>query len=133
MKQEIKISHEKPPIFDTLVERFGIRWENVVITYGDTVHSKEPQPDEIIAHEKVHVQQQLAMGVEEWWRRYLEDPEFRKSQEAPAYQRQWQFIKTHEKNRERAFKRKLKITQDFSGAMYGHICSFQEATKIIGK
>ena len=53
----MKISHEKPPIYDRLVEAFGIDWnDGIVITYGDTLHTREGNniPQDLVIHEKKH-------------------------------------------------------------------------------
>lgn len=132
---ELKISSEVPPIYEKLHELFGVEWERgLIITYGDTIYTKDGRLSPALQrHEATHVRQQTKMGAEIWWEKYLSDPNFRKSQEAEAYRNQWQFIKQTVKNREDAFRKKLAIVGDFSGPMYGHICTSAEANQLLGK
>ena len=75
----------------------------VVYTYGDTVYipNGEALSDDLEVHEAVHIKQQAEMGAEEWWKKFLEDPEFRLSQELEAYQAQWEYIEEN-KNRKKS-------------------------------
>lgn len=132
----MKISHEKPPIYDALVESFGINWDDgIVITYGDTLHTKEGNniPQDLVVHEKTHTRQQSAFGLDDWWKYYIANPTFRMEQEAEAYRNQWQFISQNTKDRNEAFRRKMKIVQDFSSPIYGNIVTHSEALKIISR
>lgn len=129
---EMKLSKEKPPIYETLVEKFGIRWEDgVVITYGDTAYCFRDLSDDLIVHERVHVVQQLAMGVELWWELYLEDPEFRIEQEVEAYRKQYQFLCATIQDRNKLFSERLRLARDLSSPMYGNIISQNVADRLI--
>lgn len=125
----MKFSTEKPPVFERCKEQFGIGWETVIITYGDTVHSKYPVPDHLIAHEAIHIGQQLSMGVEKWWEQYFEDERFRLSQEVPAYKAQLEFLKAHYSRPER--RRIEKHIYWSMGALYGDMCTEEEAKELI--
>ncbi len=132
----MKISHEKPPIYDRLVDVFGIDWnDGIVITYGDTLHTRGGNniPQDLVVHEKTHTRQQAAIGIEEWWNNYVANRDFRLEQEAEAYRNQWQFIKHNVKNREEAFRKKMRIARDFSSPIYGNIVTHNEALKIISR
>lgn len=130
MSNEFKISHEIPSIYEKCHDRFGVDWEDgIVITYGDTVYSKYDLSPDLIIHEGIHVKQQREIGVEEWWNRYLEDKDFRLSQEVEAYGAQIKFIKTTIKDRNEIFKRCHKIWTDMV-RMYGSMCTYSEAKKL---
>lgn len=130
----MKISHEKPPIYERLVRVFGIDWnDGIVITYGDTLHTKEGNniPNDLVVHEKTHTRQQEKIGIMTWWEEYIANPEFRIKQEAEAYRNQWKFLISTEKNRERLFHKKLRLVDDLSGPIYGNVVSGSEALKLI--
>lgn len=130
----MKISHEKPPIYDTLAEAFGISWdEGIVITYGDTLHTKEGNniTNDLVAHEKTHTRQQYLRGIGQWWHEYISDPEFRLRQEIEAYQNQWNFLKQNENDREKLFRKKIRMAQHLSGPIYGNLLTHNEALKAI--
>src|SRR3990167_8359219 len=89
--KDLKLSEEKPLIYDNVSQVFGII-PHAYFTYGDTVHCvgvPNPPTADIIAHEKLHIkQQQEAGGPDLWWGKFLREPEFRVDQEAKAYARQ---------------------------------------------
>lgn len=130
----MNISYEKPPVFDNLNKYFGIQWPgSVVVTYGDTIHSGSSLPisADLLCHEKTHMKQQLSMGVDAWWQRYLEDPAFRLSQEIEAYKNQSTFIKKTIKDRERSFAMRVRLAKDCASPMYGNIITMKEALDLI--
>ena len=71
-----------PPNYDEIVKHFPVKGkESVVFTYGDTMYlpyGGTPSPD-LIKHEMTHTHQQkkIVGGAEAWWKKYMEDAEFR--------------------------------------------------------
>ena len=121
------IHEEKPSIYDRLHEVFGVEWdEGIIITYGDCVYCKYPIPPSKEVHEFVHVDQQLAYGVQKWWNRYITDPEFRLSQELEAYSTEVAWIKKNVKDRNEKFRMIRQICFDLSSPIYGRIISYKE-------
>ena len=127
----MKLSKEKPPIYEACAKKFGVNWKRgIIFTYGDTVHCRNTPSDQKLAHEQIHVNQQLSYGVKEWWSRYLEDVEFRLSQEVEAYRAEYKWIKKNVKS----YLQREKINQivsDLSGYIYGNIVSSEEARNLI--
>lgn len=129
----ITVSKEKPPIYPRLAEKFGADiWDRgVVITYGEQIHCKSGHPaPSIFEHEKVHVLQQLAMGRDEWWTRYLEDPEFRLSQELEAYKVEAQYIRRNYPNRRKQAEKLDWLAQSMA-ANYAGMISYAEAKSLL--
>jgi hypothetical protein len=94
---EYKISHSPPPCYEEAKKKFGVNFfrDRVVFTYGDTIHFYKGNIDpDLIAHESVHIKQHAAYsgGPEAWWRKYLDDGDFRLSQELEAYRAQYEYI-----------------------------------------
>ncbi len=128
----MKVSNRIPEIYEKCRNQFGVDWERgVIITYGDTVYCKHSLPEHKIAHEYAHVIQQLNMGTEIWWKKYLTDKEFRLSQEVEAYQAEADYITKNIKDRNQRFNLLRQIYLDLSSSMYGNICSYSEAKKLI--
>lgn len=128
----MKRSKQKPPIYDRLVEKFGINWSTgIIITYGDTVHCRYKISNAKVAHEKTHIKQQAAYGVEAWWDRYIEDPAFRLSQEIEAYRNELNWIASH--IHDLRLKRTLTddILRDLSGYIYGNLVTVDQARKLL--
>lgn len=127
-------SKEKPKIYETLKKKFGINWETgIAITYGDTCHSKNELPPDLVAHEEVHVAQQRMFGPEAWWTTYIEDPDFRLRQEVEAYRAQVKYLNDHtelmSRNERRYRIRNMAI--DLNSHVYGFVVNFEEALKLI--
>ena len=132
---EYKHSTQPPPNWSKLEKEFGVSFENVAVTYGDTVHSKYQLLPDVGPHEAVHVRQQLAYpgGPEAWWDRYMNDIPFRLDQEMQAYRVQYQWIQKNVKDRERRARRVHEILLDLSGEMYGRMLTYSEASAEIKK
>lgn len=127
---EYKLSKEVPAIYPRLKEKFGVKFKDIVIAYGDTIYCIDGNlPRHTIEHELVHLKQQAQIGVEKWWDKYINDNEFRLSQEIEAYKTQARYLRSH------PFSMSLdhynqwiyKLASDLSGPMYGNIISFNDA------
>ena len=88
-----------------------------------------------MVHEQVHIEQQRRQNDGEmgWWRKWLEDPEFRLSQELEAYQEQYQFFVKTESNREKVNQALWSIAGMLSSKIYGSVISHSEAVLAIKK
>lgn len=129
-----KIVEELPPIYEKIAAVFPeVRnRRGVVFTYGDTLYNPSGYSidDELMIHEDVHVAQQAKMGKDEWWDKYLADPQFRTDQELEAYRAQ--FAATRERYGRPVWRRELKrLARDLSSPIYGNILSPDEAAKLI--
>lgn len=125
----MKITHEKPEIYETLRAKFGIDWnKGIIITYKGNIYCKTDISEDLVVHESVHIKQQSEDP--EWWDKYLADINFRLAQEVEAYRAQYNFIKeNYDRNtRRNALKR---IASDLSSSIYGNIISFEDAKNII--
>jgi len=122
---------EKPPNWNQIVEKFGVSWGRIVVSYSPAVYSAKMLTEDLIAHESVHLKQQ-GEKPDEWWSRYLNDETFRLSQEIEAYAAQFKFFKNKSKDRNYLFRIRHKLALDLSGSMYGHCIDFQEAFSKIG-
>lgn len=135
MNNHVEYSTEHPPVWDELVQRFGVSWKRTAVAYGDTIHAASELPPDVDAHERVHLNQQgyTKEGAARWWRRYLSDPQFRYKQELEAYQVQYHYLKTHIKDRNEIARRAHHLAQLLSSEMYGGIGTHAEALKEITK
>lgn len=133
---KVSVIREKPAIYDRLKSRFQtIDWEKgLAIVFGDKIYAKFPLPNDVIAHELMHVKQQKEMGAVVWWDKYLEDDEFRLSQEIEAYQAQAKYIREHTEQSNRDWRRMAlkRIAQDLSSSIYGNMISYDKACQLLG-
>lgn len=121
-----------PPNIEAIAKVFGRKnLKFAVFTYAPTVYSPNGTnlPPHLVEHEQQHLDQQ-GDKPQEWWDRYLADPEFRLEQEIEAYQRQYAFS---QKYMNRAERRKLlnKISKDLASPLYGSIISIERAKEVI--
>lgn len=95
------VQKELPPawIYNDCLYLFGSYATDGVYTYGFNIYSQTAIPDHTIAHELVHVKQQLEIGKDEWWKKYLNDRRFRMSQEVEAFRAQYECFKRTVKDR----------------------------------
>lgn len=121
-----------PPIYEECRQKFGVKWsDGIVIAYGDTIYCRNTLSPDVIAHEEVHLRQQAKIGKDVWWRRYLDDADFRLSQEKEAYIAQSKWYKKNVKDRELRFQCIDFIARDLSSSMYGNIITKEEAWNIL--
>jgi len=130
-RPEIKISADKPPVYDRVKDAFGADWDDgLIITYGDTIHVKGGVglTKDLIAHEAVHVGQQTLYpgGVDAWWDRYLVDKDFRLSQEQEAYGVQLVVIRDEVNNKRKRLARIATIVHSLY-TFYGDMMTKDEA------
>jgi len=115
------------PLLKEVKEIFPIA-ENTILTYGDTIYYDTELPYHLVAHELTHCFQQQT-GAEEWWEKYLKDPEFRLKQETEAYHNQYECVKKIDLKK--AEDLLILIAGDLSGKLYGNIADFEEAKNLI--
>lgn len=125
------ITKEKPPNWGKLVDMFGVEWGPTVVTWEPNIHCGFELSSDVIEHEEVHIIQQRAIGVEEWWKRFYADPQFRYAQELEAYQKQYRYLRNTVKDRNELARRLSLIAGFLSGEMYGGIVSHSEAVRAI--
>lgn len=136
--KHVKISTKKPPqwILDSVKEKWGVKWENgTIFTYGDQISNCEgSMTEDLMHHEPYHTKQQEKFGsVDGWWKKYLEDDEFRFEQELECYRKQYQWVKQNIQDRNEVFSQLMHYARSLSGPIYGNLCSMSEALDKIQK
>lgn len=129
----MKISTQKPPVWDEVEKKFGIKWESgVLVAYGDTIHTRTGRvsPD-LIIHESVHFKQQEAIGgPEKWWEKYLTDSNFRFEQELEAYGKQCDYIRSYIHNHKKRANMFNHIWHSMA-EMYGDMVTYKQAAELL--
>lgn len=127
------VVYKKPPahIYDKCVELFGANFEKgTIFAYDGKIYARRMLPDDVIAHEMVHLRQQKEIGVENWWKKYFVDPKFRLEQEVEAYRSQYSYLQ-HHSNRNHRRMMVDHIVETLSGPIYGNLVSEEEALNLI--
>ena len=150
----VKVSTEKPPVWDAICVAFKINPVTAIFTYGDTIYNPNniPLNRHLVEHECVHMKQQKAMVIKKgnnvgmtekntleqmtpalWWGKFLRDVNFRIDQEARAYGHQYDVICETIKDRNLRARVKQDLARSFSGPLYGNCISQAEAANLIFK
>ena len=128
----MRIVEDYPPIYGEIAARFGKRAARAIFSWGDVIYnpSRIVVTPALMAHEAVHGARQ-AGDIRGWWRRYLDDPEFRLAEEIPAHQAEYcaAIAAAHNRN-ERRFIQKA-IAARLAGPLYGRMIPGHEARRIL--
>lgn len=92
-----------PPNFRDILKVFPLAARpGVIFAYGHKIYvpSGQPLAPELLAHELVHCERQLAIGVEKWWTLYLENASFRYEEELLAHRAEYQALMGPGSNRQ---------------------------------
>jgi len=104
-------------------------------TYGNKIYVPEQKTEEIGAtvlhHETQHSEQQDKSSPEAWWKKWIDDTQFRLDQEGEAYARQYWFFCSVKHDRNTRARMLHHLCANMSGDMYGRMCTYEEAKKII--
>lgn len=123
-----------PPNIEVIKKTFNIEGKKgIVYTHGQVIYNPDMlyMDDALLFHEATHSLQQDTLGVDVWWKKYLEDPQFRLVQELEAYHSQYKkFCKT-DKDRNKQAQYLHRLAQDCSGEVYGNMVNYSEACKWI--
>ena len=124
-----------PPNIEKIVKVFPNVKEHrgVVFTLGQVIYNPDNEhlDEPLQFHEATHSIQQDKLGAEKWWDKYLEDKDFRLSQEVEAYQNQYKKYRKTQKDRNKIAKYLHRLASDLSGEVYGKIVTYSEAKKLI--
>jgi hypothetical protein len=129
----VKISYSRPPNYDEILAAFPTAAKvGVVFTFGTIVYnpSRSALSPHIIAHEQLHSVQQIS-GADAWWRRYIDDRDFRLHEEILAYRVQWQSFLASKHNRHMKRGHFKHIVDVLSGPLYNFDISSAKAEKLI--
>ena len=85
--------------------------------------------EDLYEHEMTHIKQQ-GDDPEGWWKKYLEDPEFRFSQELSAYGNQWQYVKLNYSDNKMLLLLNH-MARTLASPMYGSLVSEEKAKELI--
>lgn len=126
----MKISKDYPPNFDEIKKHFDVT-NGVLFCYGDTIYNpyNEIVRPDLDHHESIHMVQQ-GDDPAGWWKRYVEDVNFRISQEVEAYAAQAEYIRKHIGKRE--YEQSINAFARFiSGPVYGYAIGRGKALKLL--
>lgn len=127
----MKIVKGFPPNYAEIKARFNPA-PNTVFAYGETIYSpgRIDLPADLIVHERTHFDQQRAAGgPEAWWRRYIDEPQFRLEQEIEAYRAQYATCASFPRPQRRQLL--AHICKSLASGMYGSLVTKEQARKLV--
>ena len=131
----MKIIADRPPNYHEIIAALP-EVEHVpgaIFSYYPNIYypSGGELPEYKIAHEMVHLNQQVRIGVKKWWTAFLNSSGFRLEQELEAYRADYKmFCRMYKDGNERA--RYLQsLVYDLSGPQYGSIVLGDEVRSML--
>lgn len=133
MQQQIVIG--EPPLMDEIDRAFGVRGKPILFAWGATIYN--PQNAYVTYalrhHEAVHGHRQGASTrtIEEWWRRYLEDKEFRLSEEIAAHRAEYQYLWRSHRDRNARSRHLQHVAEKLASPLYGGLVTLRDARRMV--
>lgn len=133
LEELMEVIEENPPNIEEIKKVLKIN-NDIIFSWGDKIYNpgKHKLTLDLIIHEDVHLERQgrTEEGAKEWWKLYLEDPQFRLDEEVLAYGKQLKYIKAN--FNDEVYKIVLfKIADALSSELYGKLASFQKAESLV--
>lgn len=130
----MKIINTYPPNFTEIVKVLSsARKYGVIFAYGNKIYnpSRVKIDKHLLAHEEVHSERQINMGVEEWWVQYLQDDEFRYNEELLAHRVEYRSRMNSAANRQQRKSADKEIAKKLASPLYGGQRSWKQTKKDI--
>ena len=128
----MRIIKDFPPLFPEIKAVFPHAGANVLYAWGDVLYnpSDVSVPPELMAHEEVHGARQRRLGVDRWWKQYLDDPGFRLAEELLAHQAEYWYLR---RNGNRAQRRAAlsRTAKRLAAPLYGKMVRVSEAKRML--
>ena len=127
--QRIVVDH--PPNYQQILAVLpAASKRGVIFSYGDLIYNPSGLsiPREIQAHEAEHGRRQIALGIDEWWTRYIRDPLFRLDEEIYGHHAEWKAATRRHGPRPRDIER---IAARLASPLYGGLLTIGQAKHAI--
>ncbi len=97
----MEIVMDFPPIYDEIRSVFPMSSHRVIFAWGNKIYNPDRVsiPPQLIAHEQVHGRRQ-GSDIHGWWRRYLDEKEFRLAEEILAHIVEMEYLMGPNPNRQ---------------------------------
>lgn len=128
----MEIVVDYPPNFDEIDAALHVRGKHIIFAFGEKIYN--PMGDDVgpwlVAHESVHGERQ-GSDILGWWRRYLEDPDFRLAEEIPAHIAEYDWLKRYAPSRQQRRMAKKVVAQKLASPLYGRLVTPSKAKIIL--
>jgi len=126
-------------MFEEINAKFKINKREILFAWNDPIHGPTiynpariyPIPQPLIVHELLHISRQ-GSTVEQWWQKYIADPQFRLMEEIPAHVVEYgAWISTPGVARSQRRFILNQVAGRLSSDLYGGLITFAEAKRMI--
>lgn len=114
------------PHLELFKKHFPVTHETI-FAWDNIIYTNKPIPEHLVVHEQTHHTQQQKDGLDYWLENYLNNTQYRLTQEIEAYQNQIRSIK----DRNLKMKVRIECARNLSSELYGNIITYQEAFNIL--
>lgn len=128
----------QPPYYDKICAAFPVAAGlGVIFSWGDKVYIPKPKgenwSDALRAHEAVHGERQVKIGVEPWWDLYIANAEFRLQEEIPAHIAE--YVEFYRNEKSRNYRRTMlhSIASRLASPLYGRLIRYDQARTLMSK
>ena len=125
---------ERPPNFDAINAKFRIAGRPVIFCWGEIIYN--PQRVRLTlalrAHEAVHSRRQ-GDDIPGWWRRYIDDREFRLAEEIPAHCAEYLKLIEQRGNRQGRRAALKQVANRLSSPLYGGVITAVKARRLLAE
>lgn len=128
----MRIVEDFPPNWDELTRAFNVAGKKVICAWGGIIYNPNGADltPALMAHEAVHGARQ-AGDVVGWWRRYIDDADFRLAEEIPAHQAEYRAAIKQAANRNQRRWHEKKIAVRLASPLYGRMITLPKARRLI--
>ena len=128
----MQLINARPPMYDEIASVFDVRGKPVLFAWGNIIYCPVPcpLPSHLLKHEEVHGRRQISTGIENWWKRYLDDAQFRLDEEKLGHRAEYEWLT---RNANRADKRRhlSHVAGRLSAALYRYSITKDEARRYL--
>jgi hypothetical protein len=134
---------EYPPMIKEIDAAFHVIGKPIIYAWGDTIYNpmKVPMYPQYFGHEAVHGMRQMEFNIEgsnlnsieNWWRRYIADPEFRLNEEIPAHMVEYAVFRDRHKDRNQRSGYMHKVARKLASPLYGSLITYKDAKALLEK
>jgi len=117
------IKTERPPNFDQIAAAFpGAAGHGILFAYGEDIYNPSAVyiPQHLLAHEHRHCARQFAHRAEDWWEKYLTDPEFRYGEELLAHVDEYRALCATTRDRNQRAKLSMRTAARLVAPLYNY-------------
>lgn len=115
----MKLVKDYPPNILEIDAHFHTMGQPILYTYGDTIYNPLGihVPNYLAAHEFTHIMQQRG-EPEAWWRKYIEDEEYRYAEELAAHRTELSILLAEVKDRNTRAKLVMQTAARLTAPLY---------------